>query len=92
MLTELLEMVRQGSLDSRHSSDILKLIKRDLFGDYSFELADRFVTSGNLQAMAQDNVTPELLETNLQLVKALLQNFICPQRSFFGSMGPQAEK
>jgi len=72
MLTELLEMVQQGSLDSRHSSDVLKLIKRDLFGDYSFELADRFVTSGSLQAMAQDNVSPELLETNLQLVKALL--------------------
>lgn len=52
LLTELLEIVRQGSLDSRHSSDILKIIKRDMFGDYTFELAERFVTSGSLQKMA----------------------------------------
>ena len=36
ILTELLGLVRSGSIDSRHSSDILKLIKRDMFGDYSF--------------------------------------------------------
>lgn len=39
LLTELLEMVRSGQLDSRHSADVLKLVKREMFGDYTFQLA-----------------------------------------------------
>ena len=49
LLTELLGLVRQGHIDSRHSSDILKLIKREnLFGDYSYQLANQFIASGAL--------------------------------------------
>lgn len=78
MLTALLEMVREGFLDSRHSSDIFKLIKREIFGDYSFQLAERFIASGTLQAMADTGIQSEqMLMTNLYLTKALLSNFIC---------------
>ena len=51
LLTELLNLVRQGSVDGRHSSDILKLVKREIFGDYTYELAESFVTAGVLNQM-----------------------------------------
>ena len=98
LLTQLLEMVRSGNLDSRHCADILKLVKREMFGDYTFQLAGQFIASGSLEqltaaeATEHSNVSHELLTTNLQLVKALLSNFLCQQRAFFGSMGAQALK
>ena len=52
LLTQLLEMVRSGQLDSRHSTDIFKLVKREMFGDYTFQLAETFLASGTIQAMS----------------------------------------
>ena len=76
-------MVRSGQLDSRHSADVLKLVKREMFGDYTFQLAGQFLASGCLQSLTQAAATDpaslssEMLTTNLQLIKALLSNFLC---------------
>jgi len=47
-LTQLLEMVLSGQLDNKHSGDILKLLKREMFGDSTFDLTEQFLSSGSL--------------------------------------------
>ena len=49
LLTELLAMVRDGMLDPQHSSDVLKLIKKEIFGGYTFELAAQFIANDSLE-------------------------------------------
>ena len=92
LLNQLLVLVSSGQLDSRHAAEIMRLAKKEIFGDYFYGIAMQFVNSGQFQEMGllSTQTTPqshEILVIKLTITKALIAGLVSKKKEFYDSIG-----